>query len=77
MWPHSGTSGIITFITNEPFLELQHPINRSFLESSPQTGSNSGGNATLLKHFLQHNYAMLCHVAGIRSVQSPSETLQL
>lgn len=48
MWPHSGTSSIITSTTNEPFLELQCPINSSF-SCLLQTGSN------FLNPFLQHN----------------------
>lgn len=61
MWPHSGTSGIITFTTNEPFFGAAVPYSKCSVLCVPLTESNSEG-ATFCKLFHQHTYAILCHV---------------
>lgn len=61
MWPHSNTSGIITFITKEPFFGAAVPYKPLFLLSSPNR-IKSRKRCYFVKPLPpRRNYAIVCH----------------
>lgn len=62
MWPHSNTSGIITFITKEPFFGAAVPYKPLFLLSSPNRIKSRKRCYFLIPPSPpRRNYTIVCH----------------
>lgn len=61
MWPHSNTSGIITFITKEPFFGAAVPYKPLFLLSSPNRIKSRKRCYFDYPLPPRRNYAIVCH----------------